>query len=95
MIDKAIADSALLYKMQTQNQHLFKLIEEGKITKEDALTMSRNPNDLRIMFQTQTMAPQENDKKAEEDKDPAKNGSILGKRPSPFGGNKPSGQGSK
>jgi len=52
-IDKVIHDSASLYKMQTMNQDLFRLFKEGIITKEDALSMSNNPNDLRIMFQTQ------------------------------------------
>jgi twitching motility protein PilT len=52
-IDKAIHDSASLYKMQTMNQDLFKLVKEGVITQEDALSVSSNPNDLRIMFQTQ------------------------------------------
>ena len=92
MIDKAIADAALLYRMQTQNQHLFKLIEEGKITKEDALSASRNQNDLRIMFQTQTMNIDNN---PGEDKSYGKPGGIPGKRSSPFDNSKPSGQGSK
>lgn len=52
-IDKAIEDSAKLYKMQTFNQHLFNIVQDGAITKEDALAASYNPNDLRIMFQTQ------------------------------------------
>lgn len=52
-IDKAIQDSASLYKMQTMNQHLFQRVIEGVITKEDALSVSNNANDLRIMFQTQ------------------------------------------
>ncbi len=55
-IDKVIADSAQLYKMQTMNQHLFKLVKEGILTKEDALNVSLNPNDLRIMLQTQVVA---------------------------------------
>jgi twitching motility protein PilT len=54
-IDKAIADSAKLYKMQTTNQHLFSLVQRGVLTKDDALTASYNPNDLRIMFQTQSI----------------------------------------
>jgi twitching motility protein PilT len=52
-IDKAIEDSAKLYKMQTFNQHLFNIVDDGMLTKEDALASSYNPNDLRIMFQTQ------------------------------------------
>ena len=54
-IDKVIGDSAKLYKMQTSNQHLFALAEEGVLTKEDALNASYNPNDLRIMFQTKSI----------------------------------------
>jgi twitching motility protein PilT len=56
-IDKAIHDSASLYKMQTMNQHLFQLVKEGTITQEGALSISNNPNDLRIMFQTQMPGP--------------------------------------
>ena len=51
-IDKTIEDSAKLYRMQTFNQHLFQFVKDGVLTKEDALTTSYNPNDLRIMFQT-------------------------------------------
>ncbi len=91
MIDKIIAESALFYKMQTQNQHLFKLVEAGTITKEDAINISTNQNDLRIMFQTRTMVPKEKDETTEEEKDSGKPGSILGKKPSPFG-SKPPGQ---
>lgn len=65
-IDKTIEDSAKLYKMQTINQHLFKLVKDGVLTKEDALTASYNPNDLRIMFQTQMVeAKMDNVKKAQ------------------------------
>jgi twitching motility protein PilT len=94
MIDKAIADSAMLYKMQTQNQHLFKLVHEGRINKEDALKVSRNPNDLRIMFQTQSITPDKDESATEVDKESGTPASILGKRPSPFGGKRPPGQGS-
>lgn len=52
-IDKTIQESASLYKMQTMNQHLLQRVIEGVITKEDALSVSNNANDLRIMFQTQ------------------------------------------
>lgn len=58
-IDRAIAESAELYKMQTINQHLFELVREGILTKEDALETSNNPNDLRIMFQTKMSALKE------------------------------------
>ncbi|MGO9613031.1 MAG: type IV pilus twitching motility protein PilT [Dissulfurispiraceae bacterium] len=56
-IDKVIADSAQLYKMQTMNQHLYQLVKGNILTREDALSASNNPNDLRIMFQTQPMTP--------------------------------------
>ena len=56
-IDKVIADSAQLYKMQTMNQHLYQLVRGNVLTREDALNASNNPNDLRIMFQTQPMIP--------------------------------------
>jgi twitching motility protein PilT len=52
-IDKAISDSTSLYQMQTYNQHLFQLVKDGIVTKEDALAISLNPNDLKIIFQTQ------------------------------------------
>ena len=84
MIDKIIAESALFYKMQTQNQHLFKLVEEGRITKEEALNTSKNQNDLRIMFQTQSMTPNEDNKTSKQEDGSGKPGSILGKKPSPF-----------
>ena len=65
-IDKAIEDSAKLYKMQTFNQHLFNIVNDGMLTKEDALASSYNPNDLRIMFQTQMVGDKlETLKKAE------------------------------
>lgn len=52
-IDKTIAESAHLYKMQTMNQHLLQLVKDGVLTKQDAISASLNPHDLRIMFQTQ------------------------------------------
>jgi len=52
-IDKVIAESAQFFKMQTMNQHLLQLVKDKVLTKEDALSASNNPNDLRIMFQTQ------------------------------------------
>ena len=76
--------------MQTQNQHLFKLVEAEKITREEALNVSKNQNDLRIMFQTQTMMPKEHKK----DMPSGNPGGILGKRSSPFDENKPPGEGS-
>lgn len=76
-IDKLIHDSASFFKMQTMNQHLFQLVKEGTITREDALGVSNNPNDLRIMFQTQMPT-------AEESR------SVGTQKPSPLG-QKPSG----
>jgi len=91
MIDKTIADSATLYKMQTQNQHLLQLIKESVITQEDALKISRNPNDLRVMLQTRMTAKGEkaegeppHKQKTFSDKKPS-----LGKKPSPFGDSSP------
>jgi Tfp pilus assembly ATPase PilU len=75
MIDKIMAESASLYKMQTYNQHLFQLVKEGIITREDALSTSLNPNDLKILFQTQMpISP------------PAQGASPLGQRPTGHGG---------
>jgi twitching motility protein PilT len=54
-IDKVIAESAQLYKMQTMNQHLLQIIKDNVLTKDDALVASNNPNDLRIMLQTQSL----------------------------------------
>ncbi len=54
-IDKVIAESAHVFKMQTMNQHLFELVQEGVLSQEDALDASYNPNDLRIMFQTKSI----------------------------------------
>lgn len=79
MIDKAIAESALLYNMQTMNQHLFELVRGGIITREEAVSTSKNPNDLKIMLETQSQEP-----KAEGASQEAK-GPSLGQRPSPFG----------
>jgi twitching motility protein PilT len=68
-IDKMIAESAHLYKMQTMNQHLFQLVIDDVLTKEHALSDSHNPNDLRIMLQTQAVAvKKEEEKKKEKEK---------------------------
>jgi twitching motility protein PilT len=81
MIDKIMAESASLYKMQTYNQHLFQLVKDGIITREDALSISLNPNDLKIMFQTQMVMEGE---KTERKVSPEQK-SPLGQGPSPFG----------
>ena len=36
------------YKMQTFDQHLFRLISEGVISYEDACTVASNPQDLTV-----------------------------------------------
>jgi twitching motility protein PilT len=75
MIDKIMAESASLYKMQTYNQHLLQLVKDGITTKEDALSISLNPNDLKIMFQTQMpISP------------PAQGSSPFGQKPASRGG---------
>ncbi len=51
-IDQIIAESKKLYKMQTLNQDLLDYVKKGIITKEEALSQSQNPNDLKIMFNT-------------------------------------------
>jgi twitching motility protein PilT len=75
MIDKIMAESASLYKMQTYNQHLFQLVKDGIITREDALSISLNPNDLKIMFQTQMVTSP-----------PAQGPSPFGQKPTGHGG---------
>jgi len=55
-IGKAIEDSVSFYKMQSLNQDLLKHVKANTITAEEALTASRNPNDLRIHLQTQGLA---------------------------------------
>ncbi len=52
-ISKVIEESATYYKMQTFNQALFGLVKDDKITVDEALRISENPNDLKIKFQTQ------------------------------------------
>jgi twitching motility protein PilT len=81
MIDKTIADSSSLYKMQTQNQHLLQLVKENVLTQEDAINASKNPNDLRIMLQTKMQTAET---KADQ-KTPSGAKTSLGRKPSPFG----------
>lgn len=47
-IQEAISSSQSYYHMQTMNQALEKLVQEGKITLEEALKNSRNPDDLKL-----------------------------------------------
>jgi len=89
-IDKVISDSTSLYQMQTYHQHLFQLVKDGIVTKEDALAISLNPNDLKIIFQTQM--PME-EGKAEGKRTPAEK-PPLGLGPSPFG-QRPTGKGGR
>jgi len=51
-IQQFIADSASFYKMATLNQSLFRLIIEDKISEEEAMSISNNPNDLKIKIKT-------------------------------------------
>ncbi|MBU3956232.1 type IV pilus twitching motility protein PilT, partial [bacterium] len=51
-IQQFIADSASFYKMATLNQSLFRLINEDKISVEEAMGISNNPNDLKIKIKT-------------------------------------------
>lgn len=47
-IDDVMASSGNFYKMQTFNQHLEKLVEQGVITKEEALLNSNKPDELKM-----------------------------------------------
>jgi twitching motility protein PilT len=51
-LGKAIEDSVSFHKMQSLNQALFQHVKAKIITAEDALAVSRNPNDLRIQLRT-------------------------------------------
>ena len=55
-IGKAIEDSVSFYKMQSLNQALLQHVKAKIITAEEALAVSRNPNDLRIHLQTQGLS---------------------------------------
>jgi twitching motility protein PilT len=47
-IEKAIASSNDYYKMQTFNQSLAKLVNDGTISQDEAMAASTNPGDLRL-----------------------------------------------
>jgi twitching motility protein PilT len=47
-IDEVISTSGNFYKMQTFNQHLEKLVEQGIITKDEALVNSNKPDELKM-----------------------------------------------
>jgi twitching motility protein PilT len=55
-LGKAIEDSVSFYRMQSLNQALLQHVKANTITAEEALAVSRNPNDLRIQLQTQGLA---------------------------------------
>jgi Tfp pilus assembly ATPase PilU len=49
-IEKAISSSGDFYQMQSFNQSLFKLTQDGTIEWDEALACSTNPNDLKLML---------------------------------------------
>jgi len=49
-VGKAIQSSQSYYRMQSFNQHLAKLVSERKITTEDALANSGEPDDLKLLL---------------------------------------------
>ena len=55
-ITKVMEESASFYKMQTFNQALFNLVKSKIISAEEAFSISENPNDLKIQFQSQGIA---------------------------------------
>ena len=52
-IPKVMEESASFYKMQTFNLALINLVKEEKISIEEAVGISDNPNDLKIRLQSQ------------------------------------------
>jgi twitching motility protein PilT len=62
-VEKAIAGSGDYYRMQTFNQALARLVQDGSISPQEALASSATPGDLRLMLRgfssggTTTMAP--------------------------------------
>ena len=52
-ITKVMEESASFYKMQTFNQALFNLVKNKIIGPDAAFSISENPNDLKIQFQSQ------------------------------------------
>jgi len=68
-IQSLIEDSASFYKMQSLNQHLFKLVMDEHITEEEAIRVSNNPSDLKIKIRTakapkiETQQPQKKERK--------------------------------
>ncbi|OPA76449.1 type IV pili twitching motility protein PilT [Campylobacter pinnipediorum subsp. pinnipediorum] len=56
----AISESKNTYGMQTFDQHLLELYEEGVIDREEALEKASRPNDLEIKIKNSNLAKQEN-----------------------------------
>jgi len=61
-IPKAIEEGKMLYKMQSFNQHLLALIQDGSVTEEEALAFSSNQNDLKILIATHIRRGSESEK---------------------------------
>lgn len=51
-LDKVIEDARAHLNMQSLNQSLYDALESGLINETDALAISTNPSDLRVMLQT-------------------------------------------
>jgi twitching motility protein PilT len=51
-IDKVLEDSTEFYGMQSANQHLLALWQQGLVSEDDCLSASNNPGDLRVKLQT-------------------------------------------
>ncbi|MBI2916040.1 MAG: PilT/PilU family type 4a pilus ATPase [Elusimicrobia bacterium] len=62
-ITKVMEESASFYKMQTFNQALFQLVKGKQISLEEALSISENPNDLKIQLQTEGVSLSPNPEK--------------------------------
>ncbi|MFH1352996.1 MAG: PilT/PilU family type 4a pilus ATPase [bacterium] len=58
-IQQFIAESASFYNMCTLNQSLYALLQKDLITEEEALSVSNNPNDLKIKIKTSKVAAQD------------------------------------
>jgi twitching motility protein PilT len=49
-IEKAMGASGDFYRMQTFNQALCKLVQDRAVAEQEALGVSTNPNDLKLML---------------------------------------------
>ncbi len=81
---KAIEDSSSFYNMQSFNQCLFKLVMEGIVDETHALTISQNPNDLKLQLQTAKFSAQKQQKDEQQEQPPKPGGGLEGR----FGGYK-------